>query len=229
MPFAYLTTAEARAFLPADTTLTDAEIDEMVLLASETAEDCTSQVFLPLIEARVFDGTGKSVLPTRRPIQSVSRIEVLACGSGTDYEIDISAVRIGGSRTMLSLGNTLSFSQGGMFGSRYRSNLCSSGGGACGAFPPGFQNIRVTGSWGRFAEVPRSIKRAIGQLLRYTGVCDDPLAASATPYKSESVTGDRSYTMRDIWASTKVNAMTGFADVDAIFARYKAAPTVGWV
>jgi hypothetical protein len=227
---AYLTTTEARSYLPVDTTLTDAEIQENILLASETAEMCTGQVFIPMTEARVFDGTGRAVLPIYRPILSVSRIEVLGCGSIIDYDLNVSDIRIGRSHKMLALGNVLSHSQGGMFrGSGRWSNLCSAGPSGCGLFPPGFQNIRVTGTWGRWTQTPRQIKAAIGALLRYALVCDDPQPSMTQPLATESVAADRSWQMRKIWAKAAVDATTGYADVDAIFARYMAPPVVGWV
>ena len=124
---------------------------------------------------------------------------------------------------MLSLGNTLTPRQRLRGPADTSSSFCSgvsTGGIRCGSFPSGVQNVRVTGTWGFFTEVPLQIKDALGRLVEYAGSCDDGTGSMSTPFLTESVPGGRAYTLRTILRSAKVDHMTGYADVDAILKRF---------
>lgn len=221
----YITEAQMRAALPEATAISEEELLELVLLGQETIEWITGQSFLPRSATRTFDGSGRPFLSIRRPIQTISEARVLACGGGTETTIDVSSIRISGSRTMLALGNAQRFSARFAFGeSRWPCSI-----GSCGVWPSGFQNIAITGEWGAFTEVPRQIQRALMQLLRHTAACDDPLGLPSAAFKSESLAGDRQYTMRDVYTSAMTHNSTGFADVDAILSRFNCPVTVGVV
>jgi hypothetical protein len=214
----WLSNLDLLPFLPTGTILTDVEIAENALLAQEMIESICGQKFTLLTEARDFSGQGEQILNVRTPIQSVTEVRILGCPPGTgDQVLEITDLRIGRSQTVLALGNVVP--------KRYRVGGYLWPGG-CSYFPYGFQNIRVTGTWGAFTEVPREIKRALGLLVRHIASCDDPVGSPAEAYDSENVAGDRSYTIRKVWHNVTQDATTGFADVDSILARYYAAPTV---
>jgi len=213
----YITVDEARLYLPAETALTDAQLVTLISLSQETVESITGQKFVPVDEARVLNGSGLSVLDVRDSILSVSQIR-FKCG--TDWEVQtFDDVRIGRSGMMISLGNSLP----GRFGRRAGLQLLATG---CN-FPPGFQNVEITGEWGRFLTVPLQIKAAVGLLVKYAAECDDPAGVPTTPYASEGVSGDRSYVYRRIFDGAKTHGETGFADVDAILARFMRVPSAG--
>jgi hypothetical protein len=222
----YVSTDEARLFLPDASEITDAQLAEMVLLAQETIEWVTGQSFLPRSEARKFDGSGKAVLSIKRPIQSVSEARILSCHSGNEFSlIDTASIRISGSKMMLALGNVARHSE--RWADAYYP--WAIGGFGCGIWPAGFQNIQITGEWGAFPTVPRQIKAALGQLMRYAATCDDPLAPPDAAFSSESVSGDRNYTMREVFANATTKNATGYGDVDAVLARFKQGVIVGVV
>lgn len=222
----YLTPAELAAYLPDSTTLSSAEIVELGALAQEIVEAVCGQKFLPVTAARVFDGLGKAVQPVDLPIVrgSVTKIEVLWDDSGwTDATpTDADNVRYMKGRRMIGLGNVLSRSQaaGGVHLPYWlRSH------GACGVFPAGLQNVRITASWGRWTEVPRQIKAAVGTLVRYSGDCDDAQGIPSNPYVDESVPGGRAYKLRTILVSgAMVDRLTGYPDVDAVLKRFTRLP-----
>jgi hypothetical protein len=220
---AYMSVDELKTYLPADTDLTDAQIVTQGALAQETIETICGRLFLPLEEARIFDGTGESIQPLDRHIQAVSEVEFRDC-DGTWQTMGFTDVRITKSRKMLSLGNTLTPRQRMNLGSaRSYSSLCSgvsSGGILCGAFPSGVQNVRITGTWGFYTEVPLQIQDAMGRLVQYAGSCDDDTGSMSNPFLTESVPGGRAYTLRTILRNARVDQMTGYADVDAILKRF---------
>lgn len=224
----YITVAEAKEYLPADTELTDAQILTLINQAVKAAESCCGQSFVPTTRSMVVDGSGRNVQPLKAKIQTVTEIEFLFDGTWTT--VTYNDLRISGSRKMLSAGNSMSFSQQvGLGANRFGRYYSGAGGlGFIGSdfpdctFPAGFQNIRVTGDWGRFTEVPLDIKDAVGRLVMYAGSCDDPTGSVSEPFSNETVPGGRAYTMRQILKSAMVDRMTGFADVDAVFARYPA-------
>lgn len=217
----YLTTSELAAFLPSDTALTGAEIAALGLLAQEVVESITGQRFLPAAGSRVFDGSGRQVLPLDQPIQSWSKLEYLYRDSGwTDVTPANSYdLRITKSKRMLSLDNAVSFSQGSRRGA-YNDGFLSSLGGACGVFPAGTQNVRVTGTWGHWSSVPLEIKQAVGMLVRYAASCDDPLGMPGAALASETPPGGRSYQIRQVLFSAKRDRLTGFSDVDSLLLRF---------
>ena len=210
----YISIEAAKTFLPEGNTLTDSEIDEMILLAMETIERITDQKFVPVSESRTFDGTGENYLNVRTPIRSLSKIEILDCDGSVVGEGSVGYVRITPSRTLLMHAREQGFP-------RYRTaaNACM--------FPSGIQNIRVTGEWGRYAEPPRLIKHATGLLVGYMGSEDEPTGTPGTPFVSENAPGDRSYQLRRIWQNKPLESLgTGFPDVDSILARFRAAGTI---
>jgi hypothetical protein len=223
----YLTTSEARAVLPVDSEITDLQLSEKVLLAQETIEWITGRNFIPRSMARTFDGSGRGVLSIGRPIQSVTEARILSCAgpSASDTLLDVSTIRIAGSKRMLALGNVQRFSAcvGGWGWNTYPPRGFP---GACGVWPSGFQNIRITGDWGQFPSLPRQIRQAMYMLIRYSSVCDDPFGPMDAAFSKESIAGERDYTMREVWknATSPANA-TGYADVDAILARFKEVGT----
>jgi hypothetical protein len=222
----YLTSAEALAYLPSDTTITATEAAEMAALAQEIVEAVTGDFFLPVEMARIFDGNGEAYLPLDLELQSVTGWDVRCClssGATTDWEAqDATTLRIAGSRMGLTIGNLASFSR--QVSRRYqieRFTACGSGSvvSFCGVFSAGTQNHRITGTWGRWTTVPLQIKAAIGLMVRYAGMCDDPKGVPSNPYVSESIPGGRSYTLRQIRAGATKDTGTGYPDVDAILAR----------
>jgi len=229
----YMTAAELAAYLPDATQLTTAEISAMGALAQEIVEACTGQRFLPFSEARTFDGLGKPVQPLDLPVvrDSVTKIEFLYDSTGwTDVTPTTATdVRYMRGRKMIGLGNVRSRSQG------YRAAASSSyywatSVGACGEFPIGLQNVRITASWGRWLIVPAQIKGAIGLLVRYAGSCNDDVGVPSNPFVSEDVPGGRSYTLRQILlAGAMVDRTTGYPDVDSILERFPRQPAISTV
>jgi hypothetical protein len=217
----YLSLDEAQSYLADGTDLTDPQVEALVARAVEIVEDITGQNFVPRTETRTFSGSGQQILNLRRPIRSISSIVCLGSPPGNgDIDLDLSDIRIGESGTTIACGNI----RGGMF--RRRSYLSLHlGGGSGGYWSRGFSNIQVTGEWGAYDTCPASIKHAVGLLVRYMGECDDPQGGEAA-FESEKVEGDRDYTIRKIWNNVTQNAITGYSDVDAILARYMAAPVV---
>lgn len=224
----YPTVDQVKEYLPADTELTDAEIGTILTLAIETVESICGQRFEPVTRSIIVDGSGRMVQPLPAPLQSVTAIEFRQ-SDGSWSAVTYGDIRIGRSRKMLSAGNAVSFSQQVLRGVRRSAWCCGGSGGLSGlndypncVFPAGFQNIRVTGAWGRWADVPVPIADAIGRLVEYAGSCDNPTGSVNEPFMAESVPGGRSYTMREILRDARANRMTGFADVDAVLARYPA-------
>ena len=224
----YMTVESARTWLPDASEITAEQLAQMVLLGQETIEWVTGQTFMPQTSARIFDGSGRGTLSIKRPIQSVIEARVLSCHpGGEDSLIDPAGIRISGSRTMLALGNVQRYSD--RFASGFIGYPWGWPGGGCGIWPPGFQNVQITGEWGAFASPPRQITAALGQLIRYAAVCDDPLGLTDAAFSSESTDGDRQYTMRDIFRKAQINNATGYADVDSILARFRQGVIVGSV
>lgn len=224
----YVSVDEMRALLPGDSTLSDAQLAIMVELAQVSIEEITGNTFLPYPKTVVFDGNGRGMLPLGEPIQSVSEARIVGCG-GEGTLIDVTQIRISKSKTNLFLGNVqrrsdCAYGYGGPFGSGYVGSVFG-----CGVWPSGAQNIAISGLWGRYAAVPVTIRGCLIQLVRNAAFCDDPLALPSHAFKSESIPGDRNYTLREVWANVKANAQTGYPDIDAILTRRLAAPTVGYV
>jgi hypothetical protein len=213
----YMTTPEARLYLPPDTTATDLQIAENVVLGQQWIERITGRWFLPRSETRTFHGNGFAVLGLDHGLLSVAEVRILNCGGGDDSLIAPTAVRIGHAGTTLALGNAQRFGDRllGVAGPPWIRS------GGCGVWPTGFMNVQITGDWGDYAEVPIPIKRALGALLRYTMICDDPYATPTAAFGSESIPGDRQYTMRDIWTANITKNATGYGDIDAILSSYK--------
>jgi hypothetical protein len=220
----YVDMATMRLAIPEASNITDPELLELTLLGQETFEWITGQSFLPRSATRIFDGSGKAFLSIRRPVQTITAVSFLNCG-GPDTDVDPSGIRILRSRTMLALGNAKRFSHrlynwGGYW-------PCNVGG--CGVWPGGVQNISITGEWGAFPTVPRQIQRALIQLVRYTAACDDPLGLPSAAFASESLAGDRSYTMRQVYTNAMTHNSTGYPDIDAVLSRFNTPITVGVV
>ena len=219
----YLTDQEARdIWLHADTLLTDPEIARLNAWAREIVEDLTGHQFIPETMARTFNGSGRAVQPLDMPIQAVTQIECRE-RDGSWTIAGFGDVRISKSRQMLGLGNVVSFSQAVAHQIAPVDRLTGLSGlqGPCGIWSPGFQNIRITGDWGRFFDVPRSINAAIGMLIEKGGSCDNPAGYPSEPYTVESVPGGRSYTVRQIEKNVATDRMTGYSEIDAIIARYR--------
>ena len=222
----YPTIADVKAgYLPVDTELTDGEIQTLVDRAIWEAETCCGQSFIPVTRSMVFDGSGRTLQPIRAPLLVLTGIETL-CPDGTWAVATYTDVRISASKKMLSWGNSVSFSQAVLRGSGRYDNLLPSGFSSVSSqciFPAGFQNVRITGDWGKWLDPPLDINDAIGRLVQYAGSCDDPVGSMNNPFETESVPGGRAYGNRTILSQVKANRMTGFPDVDAVFARYPAS------
>lgn len=221
---AYLSVEEARTYLPDVTMLTDDQIALLVALAQDTVESVTGQSFLPISEARVYNGTGRATL-TVDPVLEVTGIRYRCCGGGSDGWGDTwvpGDVRIGRSGTMIALGNVVS---SGLWPIRTNNVTLTYGDGGCG-FPNGFQNVEVTALWGAHRTVPRMIKAAVGLLVKYAATCDNPSGVPSAALASENIAGDRSYQMRKIFEGAQTHGETGYPDVDAILARYQGIPRV---
>jgi len=214
----YLTAAESASYLPEDTALTTGEIAGLVALMQEQVEAVTGDIFQPVTMARVFDGNGEVYLPFDRPLAEITKLEYLDGASWSDVGID--NVRIKRSGRGIVLGNAVSYSR---FPSRTRRFLDQTlGFGGCGAFPAGSMNVRITGVWGRWTEVPLQIKAAVGTLVKYAAQCDNPTGLGSNPYSGESIPNDRSFTLRQILRNVSVDNLTGYPDVDAILVRFRA-------
>jgi hypothetical protein len=212
----YLTPIEVRAYLPPETTLSDAQLAVLVALAQATAEKITGQYFTPITEARVFDGSGMAVQDIQDPIISVSGVR-FRCDSSFETQA-IEDIRISGSGTMLAIGNVIP----GPFSRSSLSRLSANG---CG-WPAGFQNVEITGAWGLYATAPLLIKAAVGLLVKYAAACDNPAGVPYNAIDSENAGTDYSYTLRKIFEGAKTHAETGYSDVDAILAGYPRLPRV---
>ena len=220
----YLTADEALAYLPSDTPLTGTAAAALAVLAQEIVETVTGEKFLAFTMARVFDGNGTGFQPVDMDIQEVSDIEVLW---GTVWESQGTVgIRIGGSRKSLAWGNIVPFSRSLNRNDRQQRFFGSSG--ACGAFPAGYQNIRVTGVWGPYSSVPLQIKHAVGLLVQYSGSCLEAgeQGSPENPYLSEVVAGGRTWVLRTIFKAAQRDRGTGFADVDGILARFPGVMSV---
>lgn len=214
----YMSAAEAAAYLPDAEVFSDAEILELTRRCQETIESVCGQKFLPVTETRVFNGQGRATLTVRNTIQSVSQILVRGDYLNPNCIMDLTDLRIAPSGTMLGLGNVQPGGRGVSAAGRLEPG--------CGIFPSGFSNIAVTGVWGMYTQVPREIESALGMLMRHAAACDDPLGPPSHAFESESVAGDRSFTLRKVWANIAVDGTTGFREVDAILARFMAPPVV---
>ena len=221
---AYMTPAEVREFLPEEAEATDADLQYQVGLGQDIIENKTGRNFLPITEARTFDGSGRQVQPVD-PILRVSEAKVLGCHpicDDTGTLIDPCLIRITRSRTFLALGNVVPGSQ------RWHHAQPLSFG-CCGVWPAGTQNIQITGDWGLYDTVPRPIKAALGALIREAMRCDDARELPSAEFEAEAMPGDRRYTLRKVWQSVTVNAGTGYPSIDAIlydFTRQVDAATV---
>jgi len=207
----YMTTDELLEFLPDDTEATPADLEYQLLLGQDIFENKTGRNFLPLTEARTFDGSGRAVLPIADPILRVSAARILGCTPGCDdtgTAIDPCLIRITRSRTFLALGNVVPGSQ--RYARPWRTPGC------CGVWPAGTQNIQITGDWGLYDVVPRPIKAALGALIREAMRCDDARELPSAEFEAEAMPGDRSYTLRKVWQNVTANAGTGYPGIDAI-------------
>lgn len=221
----YITLAEARAYLPEGSTISDSDLQKIMNRCQAAIERICGQKFAPVSETRIFDGRGIQTLNLRRAIQEVTAITVdgngCGCNGDTGHALDISGIRISGSRTMLACGNLVPYPYRRRWSGLDRFS-CDT---ACCVFPMGFQNIRVTGSWGSWSEPPEEIKHALGLLIQHVGKCDDPRAPHTAAYSAEGFDG-WDYTVRQIWHNVVQDATTGFAEVDSILARYYHPPIV---
>lgn len=225
---AWVTVAEVRAAIPSDSALTDVEIANQIDLAQTIIRECTGNNFLPTSKTVVFDGTGRERLPLGEPILSVSRAAVIGCG-GTESEIPVEEIVLSKSRTMLSLGHGARRSERALGTDGWPGGPGTVGSVfGCRIWPAGFANIAITGDWGRYTSVPASIKAALILLIRYATFCDDPNGVPSEAFKSESIPGDRAYTLAEVYANAKVNNLTGYPDVDRILTRRWAEPSVGF-
>lgn len=226
MPDRYMTAAEARQFLPSDTPLNNGEIEDHIDDAQEIAETITGDHFLPETLARVFDGTGEGMLPLDFPILSVSGFEILRGIDPDGWEEQGTAgLRIMGSGLGLALGNLTQFSRSVTRGRDLDRVLHSANVLDCGVFPAGTQNIRITGSWGRWQTVPRQIKLAMGLMIQHAASCigTGERGVPSAAFSAESVPGGRSYTMRQLRTNALKDGLTGLADVDSILLRFTPA------
>lgn len=226
----YMTTAELKEYLPDATGLSDAQVAAMGLMAQEVAEAVAGgHKFLPVDEARVFDGLGRPVQPFDIPIirGSITAIEFLRDDGWEDVTpANSQDIRYMKSRLMVGIGNVRSRSQRSRSACERWGCLTTSSITGCGIFPIGLQNVRITASWGRWEEVPLHVKHAIGLLVSKAGRCDNPQGAMSNPYEAESVGTDRAFTWRDILVDAKTKRTTGFGDVDALLKRVPRVPRV---
>lgn len=217
-PTAYVSTAEAAAALPEGTLLSDSEIYELMLDCQKVIESVCGQPFLPITETRTFNGQGRSTLNVRSAIQSVTQIVVRGDYLNPECILDLTDLRIAVSRTMLAMGNVQPGGRSISVPGRLEPG--------CGIFPRGFANVQVTGAWGMYQSPPREIRMALLGLLRHAAACDDPHGVAAEAFETESVAGDRTWTLRKVWANVAVDGTTGFREIDSILARFMAPPMV---
>jgi len=224
---AYMTPDELRLELPGDTTMSDAQLVTAIALAQLSIEEVSGNTFLPFPKTVTFDGNGRGMLPLGEPIQSVSEARIIGCG-GADTLLDVTQIRIAKSKTALFLGNVVRRSDRllGYYDGSWPTGRVGSA--SCGVWPSGAQNIAISGNWGRYATVPITIRACLIQLVRNATFCDDPLGLPSNAFQSESIPGDRNYTLREVWKNVTLNNGTGYPDIDAILGRRLAAPTVGF-
>lgn len=227
---AYLSVSEMRELLPGDSTLTDSQLSTMIAMAQRVIEEVTGRTFLPYPKTVTYDGNGRGYLPLGEPIISVSEARIIGCGSDSDSDtlLDVTKIRIAKSKMGLFLGNVTRRSD-----CRYGSDWPFHGAGPvsafCGVWPSGSQNVAISGNWGTHTTVPSTIQGCLIQLVRNAAFCDDPLALPSHAFKSESIPGDRNYTLAEVWQNVKLNNMTGYPDIDRILSRNYASPSVGYV
>jgi hypothetical protein len=152
----------------------------------------------------------------------VTAITILGSCGGADTALDISDIRISGSKTVLGWGNVVPMPYRGY---RWPSRCGSFDLSSC-VFPMGFQNVQVDGIWGAWTAIPEEIILALGLLIQHASACDNPIGPHTHAHSSESTAGDWSYTMRKVWNNVIQEANTGFGEVDAILARYHHPPIV---
>jgi hypothetical protein len=190
--------------------------------AQAAIERICGQRFSLISEVRTFDGMGRPVLNVRRAIQEVNGITLLGSCGGSDTALDVSDIRISGSKTMLAWGNVVPMPFRGL---RWPSRCGSFDLSSC-VFPMGFQNIQVDGIWGAWAAVPEEIILALGLLIQHASACDNPIGPHTAAHSAEATVGDWSYTIKKVWQNVIQDATTGFGEVDSILARYVAPPVV---
>lgn len=206
------------SFLDPVTTYTDSELQSAALTAQEIIEKLCGRLFVPRAESIDLDGTGKPYLmmPEDRNVLAVSSIYEITDGS-TLSVIDISQLKVYGTHVVLG-----DWQPAGDFGAEdCQPTICGVDG--LGVFTLGRLNIRVSGTFGDYASVPRPILRATGLLT--ARIVEEDYAPEA--YSQESVSGDHSGTMRQGVVGAAIGGMTGFGDIDALVALYrKRAPVV---
>lgn len=218
----YLTTSEQAAWVPDGTELSGAELANIAAIGQEIIETACGQKFVPVTMARVFDGSGRGLLQLDYWIREITMVEYLN-GDGTTWEDVTSTVsdfRIAKSNFAIGIGNLTSFSQGGGYTGRRRHTWSCDYRRGCG-WPAGFQNVRITGSWGKWATPPLQIKQANGMLIEIAGECDNPQGDPDSAYESEDVKGGRNYKLRQILKSAMTDRSTGNPDIDAKLARFR--------
>lgn len=211
----YITPAEVReGYLP-NSQLTDAEIDTLIDIATETINLGTGRTFGGTSETLHVNGTGQSWIVLPKHIQSIESITVETCaGQTTSLDPDDFVIQGRWLVHKCFLPSRYKWERDGCF--------------VCGCtfgdiFSMGQNNVAIEGVFGMYAEVPASIRHAAGLLVMYGGADDSRRSPMAFNYDAES-TEQHSYTRRatDYLSAIVLRGHTGIPEVDAILNRYRA-------
>jgi hypothetical protein len=224
MSLSFITLAQLRQYVPADSTLTDAELETMGALAESIVQRGSGRTLVPYTGSRIFNGEGTPLLDVRSPMVAVTAVEQRCCGD-TWEDLLVDCLSISRSGMLLLIGNVVPapFRRVGDWHGCGPGTISRQI--ACGVFPMGLANIRVTGTWQDSVSVPPLAVAAVGGLVRHAASCDDPVGLPHTPYKSESVGGDRTYVLREIDRQAGVDMTTGYPDVDSMIAKVRGLKT----
>lgn len=205
----YLTADEVKASYLVGTTLTDDEIDFLVRLCTAFAENACGRKFIPESDTVDVDGSGRAFLhvPGTRSLRTLTSLTDLDTGSA----LDTTNLRIRG-RTL--------FHKDFRWPNIYQASPIFSCGDGGEVFPRGIKNVRITGTWGDFDSPPELIKHVVGIMVKMAGSDDTVTAPWISNYLSESVDG-LSVTYRDMDPGTRMRAMTGIPEIDAILNQYR--------
>lgn len=204
----YLSVADARAdCLDANTSLTDAQIQTLIILAMGIIDRCTEQHFLPYAATRDYDGSGKYFLEMDEPIQTIASITNLDNANQTFTPSDF---RIKG---------TWLIHKDYVEGANLPAHLqCGITNGAI--FTKGHKNIRVEGTWGLYEYLEPLIKQATCLLVGFGGQWDTTTGPMISPMMGESVEG-YGYTLRKVYEHAAIHKETGYPEVDTILSNFR--------
>ena len=205
----YISVADAKAECLADSPLSDADVQYLIRCAMAIVDRVTGQHFVPVEEARDFDGSGSFWLKMNAPWQEILSIDNL--------DNDAVTYTIGDFRRKGSWIVHKDFLPWPQASDQPAHLSCGSDGTV---FARGQRNIRVTARWGRYATCPDPVRQATCVLLSHAARYDRLDGAFVANMSRESSEG-YSYVLRKIYNKAVIDNMTGYPDVDGPLVLYR--------